>query len=276
MTGRAARAVLTATLVCMLAWARESRAAPPAESRSDTYWVVHGIGVGATGALALITGAAITPKPDDVRPLEKPVALPLSQGALVLDVIAPPVMWIGPSMTHEFVEASLTYGEAVFAAMTFNHLLGPAGLDSSSTLAFAAAYVGAATVDPRDEKVPGARRGDMRRVRDAFWGFELGMATFAAHLEVRSGRRGYPAAILGALVGTGIGVGVTALHRRDLTPPSPQWGWGLFAALPGLTLPLLFGPPDADPLLEASVHDLRLAPLWSSDSTKGLALSGRW
>jgi hypothetical protein len=276
MTSRFACAALGAWFCAMFTGVCDAQAAPPEVSRSDAYWIGHGVGAGVMGAFALITGAAIDRRPDDVRPLEKPVALPLSQGALVLDVIAPPILWIGPNTTREFAEASLTYGEAIFTAVTSNHLLRLGGMDSSSTLAFAAAYVGAATVDPRDEKVPATRRRDMRRIRDGFWGFELGMATFAAHLEVRSGRRGYPAAILGAVLGTGIGIGVTALHREKLTPPSPNWGWSLLAAVPGLTLPLFFCPPDPDPVLRRSAYDLRVAPLVGAGKAKGVALSGRF
>jgi hypothetical protein len=252
------------------------------EDVSRDYWVGHGTATGALAVASVLTGALIDLRPERVRTSPKPVALSLSEGAQMLTLIAPPVSWVGPDSTSEFVDASLTYGEGVFLAMTVNHTLRLGSHDSSSTVAFAAAYIGSAMLDRQHGGFTAGHRSVDVRVRDAFWGFELGLATFSAHLEVRSGRRCYGSAVLGAGLGTVIGMGVMALHveekefyRGHGLAPAKHWQYGLLGALPGLVVPLFFRYPTEDPLI-GGLSDVRVSTLWLSEATKGVALSGRF
>jgi hypothetical protein len=272
-------ALVLAVGACLLPVAADARP-KLTEDVSRDYWIGHGTATGALGIASVLTGALIDLRPDHVRTSPKPLALSLSEGTQMLTLIAPPVSWVGPDSTSEFVDASLTYGEGVFFAMTVNHVLRLGSADSSSTVAFAAAYIGSAMLDRQHGGFTAGHRSVDVRVRDAFWGFELGLATLSAHLEVRSGRRGYGSALLGAGLGTLIGAGVMAIHVEELEvyrghglAPAKHWWWGLMGAAPGIVVPLAFSYPKRDRLL-GGVSNLRVSTLWLSEASKGVALSG--
>jgi hypothetical protein len=278
VVNRRVLSVLAAALA--LAWGAVAEARPKHTSRvSDEYWIGHGITAGGLGVAALLTGVAITSSPPDIVPATKPAALTLSSVALTLDVLAPPVAWVPAMNQDEFADASLTYGQALFASLTANHVLRLAHLDSSAALAFAAAYVGSGMFSHQRYGYTKPKRAVDARVRDTFWGLELGLATFASHLEVRGGRRCYGEALLGTGVGTLIGGLVLRLHAERgfiLAPPAENWGWGLLGAIPGVVLPLFIARPAADPLQSAGIVNLRVAAGAVGDSAHGLTLSGAW
>jgi hypothetical protein len=273
---------LAATASLLTVSVQSARAEPTlTEDVDNGYWLAHGIATGVSAGLALITGAAIDTPPPDVRPVRKPVALAVSQAGMFLQLVSPAPVWTATMDQKEFLASMLMYGEASFLALTVNHALRFPGLDSSSTLAFAAAYAGSATVDrQRDGYTEGWRAIDAP-VRDAFWGIELGLATLNAHLEVRSGRRGYLNALTGAVLGTAVGMTAASLREVHDSPfrlvsPSEHWHWGLLGALPGIFVPICIHVPENDPLQTAGFYELRVSPWRSTGDARGLAVSGTW
>lgn len=279
------RLVSTLAAVLMLCLTPLQAEARPnmAEDLNDEYWTAHGLGVGVLAIGALVTGALIPQERPDLMPLVKPTSLSLSEAALTLELIAPIPTFVSTTNQAEFIDANLTYGQAVFLAINVNHVLRLARLDSNSTLAFTVAYVASASLNRQREGRTESERTLKVPVRDVFWGVELGLATFSAHLEVQGGRRSYLSAAWGLGLGTMLGATVMAVHeeRVAFVAPSKNWGVGLLGAVPGIVVPLvvgaIMGPPRPDPLLEKPLlSNIQLSPVWLSESARGLALAGNW
>jgi membrane-associated phospholipid phosphatase len=77
-------------------------------------------------------------------------------------------------------------------------------------------------------------RGNAVWTRYAMWGFEFGAAGITARLRVRAGRH-YPTDVwAGALIGTGLGIAIPALHGIDLSQIH-AWEWGAGGIAMGTT-----------------------------------------
>jgi hypothetical protein len=74
------------------------------------------------------------------------------------------------------------------------------------------------------------------RSRYAMWGFELTLASATANLRVRGGLHYYSDVLVGALVGTGIGVLVPVLHGERYHPDGYELASGAGGVVLGSTL----------------------------------------
>lgn len=114
-----------------------------------------------------------------------------------------------------------------------------------------------------------------KTARACLWGVELALATATTNLRVRAGKHFYSDVLLGALVGSAIGVVVPLVHQRDgvrYRPSSREWwamGGGI--ALGGLISQLMPLPNDVTSLLDAA--PIALSPL-VLERGAGLALAG--
>ncbi|HEY0479978.1 MAG TPA: phosphatase PAP2 family protein [Kofleriaceae bacterium] len=115
--------------------------------------------------------------------------------------------------------------------------------------------------------------------RAVAWGTGLAAAAATSNLRVRAGRHFYSDILLGALIGTGVGYAVPALHARG-KPYSPSSndiaaaGVGLFGGLVASQLIPMRGGGPADHPRALMVDQLHVAPLALADGA-GLAVSGR-
>ena len=100
-----------------------------------------------------------------------------------------------------------------------------------------------------------AVRSDDRAGRALLWGFELTLAAATAGLRVRAGRHFISDVVVGAVVGSGLGIGIPLLHLRDrgaYSPRAEEWAamaggllaGGLLAALAPFepTVPVTLAP----------------------------------
>ncbi|MCB9555323.1 MAG: phosphatase PAP2 family protein [Deltaproteobacteria bacterium] len=131
-----------------------------------------------------------------------------------------------------------------------------------SSLAFAAAVSGSYLF--------AARSGD-RAARASLWGMQLALASFTAGLRLRAGRHYLSDVVVGALVGSGLALGISFAHTDRAARPSISTASALaiaggisFGALLSHLLPFSFAAPNGS--------GLRLGPLFA-DGVAGLALS---
>jgi len=99
-------------------------------------------------------------------------------------------------------------------------------------------------------------RSPSKRGRALVWGGQLALASATANLRVRAGRHFYSDVIVGAVVGTGLALGIVRLHdRAGYRPSGLEWGAmgaGLVAGVVATQIPS-YPRSVTVPLAEASV-----------------------
>jgi hypothetical protein len=245
-----------------LAWGSGALAeAAPDAWRSTEYYVGNGALIG-----ALIVGGALTdaargdleaggdaiwfPGDAGLRGECSPQAAHLSDTSLALAVGLPVGMQLGLGLDARFVNAEIVYSETLLA----NRLLTSAAkvlfrrprpfsyrkdptcafdrenadaymsfFSGHSSTSFAAAVAGSLLM---------SETGLDRDTRSAIWGAEFALAGATANLRARAGKHYYSDILVGALVGSGIGVAVPLLHGADELPA----GSDLLAGAIGLVI----------------------------------------
>ena len=248
----------------MSLWAHGARAqAAPDEWRSTQYYVANGAIIAALiagGALAdasrtdLEAGGDTVWFPGDagLRGECSPQAAQLSDVSLSLAVGLPVGMQLGQGLDERFVNAEIVYTEALLlnrlltaatkvlfrrprpfsyrqdTRCTFNFEDADAHMSffsGHSSTAFAAAFAGSLLM---------SEGGVDRRTRSAIWGAELALAGATANLRARAGKHYYSDILVGALVGTGIGMAVPLLHGGDTLPSGDDLLAGAIGLLVGV------------------------------------------
>lgn len=280
-------------LRCPAAHAQAAR-----EKRSNEYWVTN-ISVTA-GALLVAGGASLLeeePMVDrfvvladsGVVDYYSPTAARVSDGLVVVEMVAP-VVFLGAGTTGtRFWNASLVHAQALSVNLALNGVMKYAvrrprpytyhpdarireQYDCSrsqdaclsfysghASTAFTAAWSGVLLVDETVAMPVGYRA--------LWWGAMMGAAAATAHLRVRAGKHFYSDVVVGALVGSAIGTVVPILHGARYTPSAAEWGAGAAGLIGGALLPLVV---PADEVVDDSSLSIGI------DGGAGVSFSGRW
>jgi membrane-associated phospholipid phosphatase len=240
MTAMRTSLALAAVLACASTARAEPVLAPKTGAGLDAA-VAGGalLGVGAThfipSALDFGDGVILGGLDRRVRRNFSATAAATSDALLITSLVLPPAVLIGDSLDRDDGRRLLVYGEAfainALLASGAKHLVArrrpytyaddpgikawaaTQGEDAHrsfysghSALSFGAAVTGAYLYS--------ARSGD-RSARALVWGVQLAVATATANLRVRAGRHYYSDVLIGAVVGTGVGLTVAALRGPD-------------------------------------------------------------
>jgi hypothetical protein len=235
--------------------------AAPDEWRSGGYYAANGAVTAALvvgGALAGSAREALEAGGDTVwfpgdaglRGKCSPEAANLSDVSLVLSTALPVGMQLGRGLDARFVNAEIVYTQALFgnalltmatkvlfrrprpfsyrkgAECTFDFEDSDAHMSffsGHSSTSFAAAFSGSLLI---------SETGLDTRTRGAIWGVQLALAGATANLRARAGKHYYSDIVVGALVGSGIGILVPVLHGADDLPS----GSDLLAGAAGLVV----------------------------------------
>jgi hypothetical protein len=231
--------------------------AAPNRWRSGGYYALNG------GAMVALAGGALAAEvsfpdvcagPDScwfpgdlsVRQNHSLAARRWSQATVWLTVVSPVAASVGRGVDDRFANTELIYGEtlslniflhslvkfAVRRPRPFTYQLPPRAhcatkdcdvsfYSGHASTAFAAAVAGSYLF---------AESAPDRGSRYAMWGFELALASATANLRVRGGMHYYSDVLVGALVGSGVGVLIPVLHGERYRPDA----WELASAGGGL------------------------------------------
>ncbi len=231
--------------------------AAPNRWRSGEYYALNGCAVLALagGALAAeLTFPDVCAGPDScwfpgdlsVRQNHSLSARSWSQATILLTVASPMIVSAARGVDERFANTELIYGEvlsvnvflqslvkfAVRRPRPFTYQLPPGThcrtrdcdvsfYSGHASTAFAAAVAGSYLF---------AESAPDRGSRYAMWGFELTLATATANLRVRGGMHYYSDVLVGALVGSSVGVVIPVLHGERYRPD----GWEFASAGGGL------------------------------------------
>jgi membrane-associated phospholipid phosphatase len=228
-------------------WAASAGAVPLNEQRSEEYyWLNTGLTVGglvASAGVRLIVGDVKPGRgfgsfgPDDGVIFNfSDSAASLSDAMLIMTVTTPLLVQLTDGFDTPFANAALIYAEAQSANLLITtitklavrrprpYLSSPwprvrefaerEGTDKY--LSFFSGHSSAAHTSATAGSILYSARTDALVARHVLWGVEFGLAGITAQLRVRAGRHYRTDIWAGALVGTGIGLGVTALNDVDL------------------------------------------------------------
>lgn len=277
--------------------------AAPAEWRSDAYYVANGaVAAALVGGQVVIRWASRElqaggdtvwfPGDAGLRGLCSPEAASLSDVSLALSVAVPMGSELASTSGARFVNAEIVYTQALLA----NALLTSAAkavfrrprpfsyrkdrrcsfdfeasdanrsfFSGHSSTSFAAAFAGSLLY---------SERGFASWSRATMWGTELALAGATANLRARAGKHYYSDILVGAVIGTGVGIAVPVLHGADEAPRASDvlgGAIGLTLGVVGSQLIALgaeaLGPEDSlalalSPLLEPGAVGLRGLGYW--------------
>lgn len=286
----------------LLGWlacsSRASAQAAPNEVRSSQYYAVHSSIVVALLASGVTTHYLFRPSagadfgwfPGDtsLRGRRSVAAAELSNTFIGLSVAEPVFTQLGRGADAHFANFGVVYGETVSANLLLNGLVklavrrprpytyGIAEADDRdagdrnvsfysghSSTAFAAALAGSLLF---------AESAPDRVSKLAVWFSQLAFASAAANLRVRAGKHYYSDVVVGALIGTGMGALVPALHGGHYAPEPSEYlaaGGGLLLGV-GISqfVPLIVEPPP-----KQSSVGWSLTP-WACAQGSGLSVQG--
>ena len=260
----------------------------PARAQDDTGvevdYVVDGLVTGGVFALAYLlkllpsdvhnkwNRELLGPLDLSVRENFLPAAGRVSDVTLVLSIVAPYVLTVSDGFDEAAGQRALIYTQALGATVlptalikylvdrprpyTYSThpraraLVVEDGDDSHKSFysghaatAFAAAVASSTLFATQNEN---------REARAAAWGIQLALATATANLRVRAGKHFYSDVLVGALVGSGIGFGVVALHAPSGEVFKPT-GVDIAAMGTGIAVGALVS--ELLPLTEPNLHE---------------------
>lgn len=282
-----------------LTYAPETRAqAAPNGERSSQYYAVHGSTIGVLLAGSLATHFAFNlgagsdfawfPGDESLRGGRSSAAAELSNTCIGLTVAAPVFTQLGRGVDAHLANFGVVYGETLTANLLLNGLSKPAFrrprpytygwpekddanpqdrnlsfYSGHSSTAFAAALAGSLLY---------AESAPDRAAKLVVWGTELAFAGATANLRVRAGKHYYSDVVVGAMVGSSLGILVPVVHGGSYAPDGVEVltaGGGL---LVGIVASQLL-PQRIDVPLKPVVARWSLAP-WAAPTTMGLSASG--
>lgn len=259
-TGGVARGVLAAAAAWT--WGASALAdAAPERWRSTEYYVAHGAltaGLLAGGALTdaareeLAAGGDTVWFPGDagLRGECSPEAAQLSDVSLVLSMGLPVGMELGGGLDASFVNAEIVYTEALLttrlltaaAKVVFRRPRpfsyrkdADCAFDmeaSDAHMSFFSGHASASFTAAFAGSLLQSETGLDRRTRAAIWSAQLALAGATANLRARAGKHYYSDILVGALVGSGVGIAMPLLHGGDTLPT----GSDLLAGAIGLVI----------------------------------------
>lgn len=287
-----------------------ANAEPLSESRSDSYYVAHGVAIGAAlGAAAAIPLAAGSVGPGydlgafgpdvAVRARFSDSAASLSDALLFFTSMSPVLIQMTDGFDTAFGNATLIYGEAHAANLLlttaakyvvrrprpYTHSTNPrvrafaeeAGSDAY--LSFFSGHSSTSHTSAAAGSLLYSARTDELVSRHVVWGLQYGLAGLTAQLRVRAGRHYRTDIWTGAVVGTGIGLLVPALHDVEFSRVRwSEWVTGGSALLVShVASELLEFPRDIRVPLENGRAEIRWRVLPAVfESAAGLTLEGEF
>jgi len=282
-------------------FARYAAAEAAPNRRMDTgYYALNGGAVLALSAAAGISELALDdaewcagpdscwfPGDRSVRKNHSLAARRLSQATVSIALAAPVFASIGEGVNARFANSELIYGEALSANILlqtwakfafrrprpYSYQLPPGAAcetkdcavsfySGHASTAFTAAVAGSYLF---------AESAPNRGSRDAMWGLEMTLASATANLRVRGGMHYYSDVLVGALVGTGLGVAIPVLHGERYRPDARELAFAGGGLLVGVALSQLL--PAGNDSDRAASWDL--APM-AFRAGSGLQLRGRF
>ncbi|HXK16821.1 MAG TPA: phosphatase PAP2 family protein [Polyangiaceae bacterium] len=302
LTAKHRTAAVLILALCLSGWSRRAQAqAAPESARSARYYALHG------GAITGVLGATLvihllvhsyTPGRDfawfpgdaGLRGQRSASAAELSNQLIVLSLAEPLLVEVGSGVDAHFANASMVYAETVSTNLLLNGLTkiawrrprpytyGVSARDDvqstdrnlsfysgHSSTAFAAAISGGLLF---------AESAPNQASRLVVWGTQLGLAGATANLRVMAGKHYYSDVVVGALVGSGIGIVVPVLHGERYAPKPAEYAAGGGGLLAGLLVTSLLPLHQDSPPNRANV-DWMLAP-WAPPGGVGAAAVGRF
>jgi membrane-associated phospholipid phosphatase len=230
----------------LLATAAPARAQIEEDPGFEVSWAVDGVITGAgLGAALLATLIRVDQSRTwqselvgfdmGVRSKFSASAAQISDMLVTLTILAPPLAHLGQGLDETYGKRTLLYGETLGVSLALNAIVKYAvqrprpytyskdprvaaytkqqGPDSRvsfysghAALSFTAAVAGSTLF---------ALSTDSKPARAVMWGVELTMASMTANLRVVAGKHFYSDILIGALMGTAVGVIVPALHATD-------------------------------------------------------------
>ncbi len=235
------------------AGANAAAQAAPERQRAGGYYAGHGIAIGVLGAGGLLTQALLVPTsgvdaawfPGDlsVRSNHASSAARVSDAGLVLAVAAPALENTALGVDWRLLNAGVVYAETLTANALLNAVTkawvqrrrpytywtdaehAPFGQNRGdwyvsfysghASTSFAAAFSGSYLF---------GEAAASRTARMLVWGSEFGLASATAILRVRAGKHYYSDVLVGALIGSGIGIAVPLAHGGRYAPSAADCG----------------------------------------------------
>ena len=286
----------------LLGWVTYSGAASgqaaPDHERAPLYYEVHGGIVGAllVGSVALHVSYPTTagadpgwfPGDQSPRGRRSGPAAELSNTLMALTVAAPVFTELGRGANARFANFGIVYGQDVTTNLVLNGI-------SKLTFRRPRPYTYGLPVkddlDPRERNVSFysghtstaftaavagsllyAESGPTRTGKLIVWGSDMLLAGATSNLRIRAGKHYYSDVLVGALVGTGIGVLVPVLHGLRYEPDGAEY----LVASSGLVLGVVISellPMQFVKLQEHATNTWNVAP-WASGAGMGLTANG--
>ncbi|HKQ68123.1 MAG TPA: phosphatase PAP2 family protein [Polyangiaceae bacterium] len=235
-----------------VAWPTAASAdSAPDEWRSGTYYAVHGTTTG-----ALLLGSELTrllfldgtpgydptwfPGDLSVRGNHSSQAARLSDTTFALALVVPVAGELGRGVGPAFGNAGVVYAETLSANLFLNTLVKftvrrprpyasanaengvpfpePTEDGAESQISFYSGHSSTTFAAAMSGSYLFAEHTPDRTSRCTMWASELALAAATANLRVRAGKHYYSDVIAGALVGTGLGIGLPYLHGGRYRP----------------------------------------------------------
>jgi membrane-associated phospholipid phosphatase len=286
---------------CLAFWSGHAAAqAAPASERSGKYYALHGgIVGGLLGASAVVhflgypdsAGSDFDWFPGDkgLRGRRSAAAVNLSNEVIALTVAEPVFLQLGQGVDAHFANFGVVYAEALGANLLLNGLAKVAfrrprpysyGLPPKDdpdlldrNVSFYSGHSSTAFVSAVSGGLIFAESAPNQASRCVVWGTQLALAGATANLRVVAGKHYYSDVVVGALIGSGLGIALPVLHGARYAPKPSEYAAGGGGLLAGLLVTSLL-PLKSDVPKQAGVEWTVLPSLASGGV--GLAADGRF
>jgi membrane-associated phospholipid phosphatase len=272
--------------------------AAPDRSRSDAYYATHAAvsaGLFAGGIVLTLLPPAF-PGPDpawfpgdlSLRGKDVPAASDLSDALLAVTIAAPLIAALGRRASPRLLNTSAVYGETLGANLLFNSLsklvfsrprpytygADVRDADADWYVSFYSGHASTAFAAAVSGSYLFAESAPNRASSVVLTGLELTLASATAVLRTRAGKHYYSDSLVGALLGTGLGIGIPLAHGgryRPLLSELLAAGGGLVL---GTTLALVLPFSEERPGPGGQAFRLQLAPSALGAGGLGVSASG--
>jgi membrane-associated phospholipid phosphatase len=272
--------------------------AAPDHSRSDAYYGAHA----ATGAGLFAASIAVTlfppslPGPDpawfpgdlSLRGKDVPAASRLSDALLAVAIAAPLIAALSKRTTPRLPNTAVVYGETLGANLLLNALSKFAfsrprpytyGADARNALAdwyvsFYSGHASTAFAAAVSGSYLFAESAPNRASSVILSGLELTLASATAVLRTRAGKHYYSDTVVGALIGTGLGIAIPLAHGARYRPEPSELAAAGGGLVLGTTLAAILPFSDERPGPGGQAFHFQLAPTALGQGGVGLSAVG--
>ena len=288
MIGRRTRNIVVPLLIAVLGWSTTSQA------QEDGWSVRYEVDAPATGAMLVGAwamsriGVDTTRRWDSewlacdqaIRGTSSATAASTSDVTLGLTLASPVVVDASTGLDADTGERGMIYGESIAATLLLTattkylvqrprpYVYGEnsnnehASEEPDAHLSFFSGHASTSFTAAVAGSTLYAAQSDSDAASAALWGTELALASMTSTLRVRAGKHFPSDVVVGALIGTGVGVVVPRLHLEDssYTPSTAQWAAMAGGVLVGTSAACLL-PLDDDRRVQLPVDGALLLPM---------------